>query len=109
MFPGAGSTQWVHGTWNKQKVLRSVYALGFTVVLSDADVVWLTDPMPDLELLEKEPVHMMFSTDLTETLNTKAGLLYENKSQPYVSVNTGECDVGESQVPSVPACLQCHA
>ncbi len=41
-----GNDRWHKTTWRKVHAVRSVYALGFNVIHSDADSTWWSDPLP---------------------------------------------------------------
>jgi hypothetical protein len=42
------SESWKDATWRKVPAVQQLLALGYNVLLSDIDVMWLADPLPYL-------------------------------------------------------------
>ncbi|GJP71843.1 hypothetical protein CLOP_g2632 [Closterium sp. NIES-67] len=49
---------YIHLVWRKVHVVRSMLALGFDVVFTDNDILWLRNPLPSLLLAAPEDMHM---------------------------------------------------
>ncbi|CAI6000586.1 unnamed protein product [Closterium sp. NIES-65] len=49
---------YIHLVWRKVHVVRSMLALGYDVVFTDNDILWLRNPLPQLLLAAPEDMHM---------------------------------------------------
>lgn len=65
MLPPGGyhwaSADWKAATWRKVGAVRQVLMMGYSVILSDADVMWLRDPLPFV--LNHSRADMLISLD----------------------------------------------
>jgi hypothetical protein len=48
------SETWKDATWRKVPAVQQLLGLGYNVLLSDIDVMWLADPLPYLAAVPSE-------------------------------------------------------
>ncbi|KAF5839487.1 nucleotide-diphospho-sugar transferase-domain-containing protein [Dunaliella salina] len=86
-----GSEHFVQTTWKKVHIAQKLYALGFHVLFSDADVSWMHDPLPYLKqhLAHDGAPHGLFATDSLDTHNQVGDEGLEKGTSPFFNINTG--------------------
>uniref|UniRef100_A0A7S3QMF9 Nucleotide-diphospho-sugar transferase domain-containing protein n=1 Tax=Dunaliella tertiolecta TaxID=3047 RepID=A0A7S3QMF9_DUNTE len=73
------------------RIAQKLYALGFHILFSDADVSWMHDPLPYLKqhLAHDGAPHALFTTDSLDTHNNFGDDGLEKGTSPFFNINTG--------------------
>ena len=79
--------KFAHATWLKVHMVQEVVNLGFNVILSDTDVMWMKDPMAFIARFPE--VDMMMSVDDTATGTPANDTGFESVNHPHRNHNTG--------------------